>query len=72
MWLFVLVPGFGWGSSWLGAAVRQAKGLAWSGVGAFIYLGKGKKGEKATWECRKIFLFFLFFCLENAPGVGNA
>lgn len=27
--------------------------------------GEGKKGGKSTWECGKIFLFLLFFCLET-------
>lgn len=45
-----------------GAAASQARG--WLGGGLSFTWG-GEEGEKATCECRKIFLFFLFFYLET-------
>lgn len=41
---------------------RCCQGLAWGGLS---FTWGGEEGEKATCECRKIFLFFLFFYLET-------
>lgn len=47
-----------------GTAVSSARG--WLGRGlSFIYLGRGRKGERLHVNAGKYFLFFLFFCLET-------
>lgn len=48
---------------WQGEQIPRARrGVGWGGS---PLPREGKKGEKATWECGKIFLFLLFFCLET-------
>lgn len=46
-----------------GRANTASQARGW--LGSSRLPGEGKKGEKATWECGKIFLFLLFFCLET-------
>lgn len=75
IWLFLPAPGIQPGRLAAGRCSQQTRQLlprallrARRGVGVcggLSFTWGGEEGEKATCECRKIFLFFLFFYLET-------